>query len=146
MTTTRRIVKASEEGVWQVLADGWLYPVWVVGASRMRAVEASWPARGSRIHHSVGTWPLLIDDHTEVTACKPGTLLALRARAWPAGEASVTIRLRPVDGGTEVSIEERVIAGPGRLIPDALEAAALRWRNRETLLRLAFVAEGRSSW
>ena len=25
--------------VWAVLADGWLYPVWVVGAARMREVD-----------------------------------------------------------------------------------------------------------
>jgi hypothetical protein len=27
-----------------VLHDGWTYPVWVVGASRMRGVDPGWPA------------------------------------------------------------------------------------------------------
>ena len=54
----------SPEKVWEVLADGWLYPVWVVGASRMREVDDHWPAEGAKLHHSVGTWPALLDDTT----------------------------------------------------------------------------------
>lgn len=56
-----------------MLADGWLYPSWVVGASRMREVDVKWPASRSRIHHSVGVWPALIDDHTKVLESIPGT-------------------------------------------------------------------------
>ena len=66
MSTTSRPISATPEQVWEVLADGWLYPLFVVGASRMRDVDDDWPAVGSRLHHSVGTWPLLIDDTTEV--------------------------------------------------------------------------------
>ena len=36
MATNTRTVNAPPEKVWKVLSDGWLYPVWVVGASRMR--------------------------------------------------------------------------------------------------------------
>jgi uncharacterized protein YndB with AHSA1/START domain len=88
MSSQARIVKAPPTAVWEVLADGWLYPLWVVGASRIRDVDVSWPEQGSQIAHSVGAWPMLIDDTTEVTECRPGQLLALRARAWPAGEAA----------------------------------------------------------
>ena len=35
--TVSRVVQATPEQVWDVLADGWVYPVWVVGATRMRA-------------------------------------------------------------------------------------------------------------
>ncbi len=93
MSSQARIVKAPPTAVWEILADGWLYPLWVVGASRIRDVDPSWPEQGSQIAHSVGAWPMLIDDTTEVTECRPGQLLALRARAWPAGEAAVEIRL-----------------------------------------------------
>ena len=55
MSVNTRLVSATPEQVWDVLADGWLYPVWVVGASRMREVEDAWPAPGSKLHHSVGT-------------------------------------------------------------------------------------------
>ena len=43
--------------VFAVLSNGWLYPSWVVGASRIRAVEAAWPAEGAKIHHSFGIYP-----------------------------------------------------------------------------------------
>ena len=144
MSTNTRTIEATPDQVWQVLADGWLYPLWVVGASRMREVEDAWPAPGSKLHHSVGSWPVLISDETEVLESVPGSLLRLRAAAWPSGEAGVTIRLRPVDDGTEVTIEEDAIAGPGRLVPAPLRHAGLRWRNVETLRRLAFVAERRT--
>ena len=39
MSINTRAVDATPDQVWQVLADGWLYPLWVVGASRMRDVD-----------------------------------------------------------------------------------------------------------
>jgi hypothetical protein len=143
--TTTRTVHASPAEVWNVLADGWLFPVWVVGASRMREVEHSWPDDGARLHHSLGAWPVLINDDTEVVQSEPDRLLSLRGRGWPLGEVSIVIRLRPVGADTEVVIEEDVVAGPGHLVPKPLRALALRWRNIETLRRLAYVAERRTS-
>ena len=46
MSTRSRTIKATPERVWSVLADGWLYPLFVVGASRMRDVDEGWPAVG----------------------------------------------------------------------------------------------------
>ncbi len=143
MSTNRRIIRATPDQVWQVLADGWLYPLWVVGASRMRDVDADWPRRGSHLHHSVGSWPVLLDDDTEVLAAEPGVRLELRARAWPTGEAHVTLHLHPVGTDTEVVIEEDVSAGPARFVPAPLRHLPLTWRNVESLRRLAFVVEGR---
>lgn len=57
MSENTTVINASTDDVWSVLSDGWLYPLWVVGASRMRDVDEDWPAVGSRIHHSVGVWP-----------------------------------------------------------------------------------------
>ena len=144
MAMNSRIVQASPEQVWEVLCDGWLYPLWVVGASRMRDVDEHWPAEGSRLHHSVGSWPLLLDDHTEVMESTPGTMLRLKARAWPTGEAHVTLRLSPAGSGTEVVIEEDAASGPARLVPGPLRSAGMKWRNAEALRRLAFVAERRT--
>jgi uncharacterized protein YndB with AHSA1/START domain len=143
MSTNTREIDATPDEVWRVLSDGWLYPLWVVGASRMREVDGSWPEKGSQLHHSVGSWPLLLDDSTEVLECVPGSLLRLQARAWPSGEAGVTIRLRPVGTGTEVTIEEDAESGPGTLVPKPLRDPVLAWRNTETLRRLAFIAERR---
>ncbi|HET7761097.1 MAG TPA: SRPBCC family protein, partial [Phycicoccus sp.] len=64
MTVTTRTMNAPAARVWNVLADGWLYPVWVVGATRMREVESSWPAPGAQLHHSFGVWPAMISDST----------------------------------------------------------------------------------
>jgi hypothetical protein len=144
MSTNTRVVHATPDQVWHVLGDGWLYPLWVVGASRMRAVDDHWPAAGSRLYHSVGSWPLLIDDTTEVKEVTPGAMLRLRARAWPTGEAEVVIRLRAQGVDTEVEIEENAVAGPAALIPGLIEDPLLGWRNVEALRRLALLVEGRA--
>lgn len=144
MSTTTRTVSATPEQVWEVLADGWLYPLFVVGASRMREVDDTWPAVGSRLHHSVGTWPLLIDDTTEVLEVDEGRRLLLKARGWPAGEAHVEISLEPSGDATVVTMVEDATAGPGLLVPKPARDVQLHWRNVEALRRLAFVVEGRT--
>ena len=144
MVVTRRRIKADPGTVFGVISDGWTYPSWVVGAIRMRAVEEDFPAPGTRLHHSVGVWPLMIQDHTEVTRCDPGKRLVLLARAWPAGEAIVDIELEPDGDGTLVTMREDAVAGPGRLVPGPIRAAGLVVRNEETLRRLASLAERRT--
>ncbi len=144
MSTTTRAVAATPEQVWEVLSDGWLYPLFVVGASRMRDVDESWPAVGSQLHHSVGTWPLLIDDSTEVLEVDPGRRLLLEARGWPAGEAHVEISVEASGATSVVTIREDVSSGPGLLVPKPARDLQLHWRNTETLRRLAFVVEGRT--
>ena len=127
-----------------MLADGWLYPLWVVGAARMRRVDAGWPAEGTRIHHSVGLWPLLINDHTEVLEVTPGKFLRLRARAWPVGAAEIAISLTPNGEHTDVRLDEEVTSGPGTLVPPPIEGLSLKLRNSEALQRLANIAERRA--
>jgi hypothetical protein len=140
----RRFVKASSDAVWDVLADGWSYSSWVVGTARVRAVEDSWPAVGSKIHHSFGTWPILLDDHTNVVSESPGEWLELQARGWPAGEARVRLDLRGMSSGCEVTIVEDAVSGPGALVPKAVRQPLIVVRNRESLRRLALIAEGRT--
>jgi hypothetical protein len=143
-TNTRDLPTTPPAAVWDVLADGWLYPLWVVGASRMREVDDEWPAVGARLHHSVGSWPLLINDVTEVIDAVPGSSLTLSAKARPTGVAEVKISLEAVGPGTRIVIEEDAVSGPARLMPKPLRDAQLRWRNTETLRRLAYVAERRT--
>ena len=145
MAENTRLVHATPQEVWDVLSDGWLYPVWVVGASRMREVEETWPAVGARLHHSVGIWPTLIDDNTEVVEMVELQSLSLRARGWPIGEARVDIHLEPVGAETEVTISEDAVSGPGTLVPPPVRGLTLKWRNTETLRRLAYIAERRTS-
>ena len=143
MIEVEATVEATPESVWRVLADGWLYPLWVVGASRIRQVDDTWPEPGSKIHHSVGLWPALIDDDTEVIECLPGSVIALRAKAWPAGEATVKVRLEPHGAGTRVRMQEDATAGPARLVPKPVRAPVVAMRNRESLLRLGWLSERR---
>lgn len=141
--TISRRVAAPADAVWSVLADGWSYANWVVGAARVRDVDSGWPAKGTRVHHSFGLWPLLIQDFTRVESVTPQRELVMTARGWPVGEAHVHISVRP-DGAeaSEVTITEDAVSGPGKLIPPPIRHLLLGPRNRETLHRLALLAEG----
>lgn len=139
-----RDVEAPASAVWQVLCDGWTYANWVVGASRIRDVDPDWPERGSRIQHSVGPWPAQIQDSTKALRSTAERELALRARAWPLGEAQVVLDIDPTGPDTcRVGMSEDAVAGPGRLLPHRLRQALIAPRNRESLFRLALIAEGR---
>lgn len=143
MSRNVRAMTCSPQAVFEVLADGWLYPGWVVGASRMRDVDDAWPAERSRLHHSVGVWPLLIDDETVSLEWHPPNRAVVRAKGWPIGEARVTIDVRARGDGCLVRIQEEPVEGPGSWIPRFLTEPLLHLRNRETLHRLAFLAQGR---
>jgi hypothetical protein len=134
----------SAEDIFAVLADGWSYATWVVGAARIRDVEENWPEVGARIHHSVGAWPFLLSDNTEVERVDRPHLIQLRVRAWPTGEGRVIVTLRPAEAGTEVVMEEYAVSGPARLVPRPAQALMLHHRNVEALRRLAFLAEHRA--
>lgn len=142
--TLSRQVEAPASAVWEVLSDGWSYATWVVGASRVRDVDAGWPAEGTRVHHSFGVWPAVIQDFTRVERSTPPTDLVLTARGWPVGEARVHISVSE-DGPARsvVTISEDATTGPGKLIPGPVRHAILVPRNKETLHRLALLAEGR---
>ncbi|NHC47617.1 SRPBCC family protein [Motilibacter aurantiacus] len=143
MVTVERFTPASPEAVWAVLVDGWAYANWVVGTSAIRDVDRGWPEEGARIHHSVGAWPLTIDDTTHSRRCEPLRLLHLRARGWPLGEADVVLELAPEGDGTRVTMSEDASEGPGRFVPAPLRWASIAPRNKESLRRLARLAENR---
>ncbi|WP_159500314.1 SRPBCC domain-containing protein [Microbacterium sp. 18062] len=145
MSRNVRLVRCSPDDVFRVLGNGWLFPSWVVGASRMRDVGDDWPAVGSRLHHSFGVWPVLIDDATEVLEIDPPHRIVLRAKGWPLGEAKVVIDVKPHGSGALVRMQEEAVAGPGSLIPAPALDLPLHWRNNETLHRLAYLAEGMSA-
>lgn len=142
--TVSRTTSASPDQVFAVLADGWSYATWVVGASRVRAVDAGWPATGSRIHHSFGLWPLVIDDVSTVLATEPGRHLRLQAQGHPLGEATVDVTLHPDGEGCRVEIREDATSGLGTLVPAPVRQLGMVPRNIEALRRLCLVAEGRA--
>ncbi|GAA1381225.1 SRPBCC family protein [Pseudonocardia kongjuensis] len=143
MIEVRRRLGATPGQVDAVLADGWTYGLWVVGAVHIREVSEDWPKPGARIRHSIGAWPLMIEDRTYVEEYEPGRLLQLRAHAGPAGTARVRLEWEPDGDGSTVRMSEDAIAGPGRLVPPPVRAPLLRLRNGESLARLAAIARGR---
>jgi uncharacterized protein YndB with AHSA1/START domain len=144
MSTVSRDIHAPVSVVWEVLSDPWLYASWVVGAARIRGVDGRWPDAGSRLHHSVGLWPMLLSDDTEVEESVAGSRLQLLAKGWPGGEARVRLELAGHgDATTTVTMIEDAVSGPGRFIPSPVRRAALHVRNVESLQRLAYIAEGR---
>lgn len=144
--TVKRETSASRQRVWDVLADGWTYSQWVVGTSRMRAVEPNWPAPGSTIYHSFGIWPALLDDSTEVVASEPTRELVLVANGRPFGRARVTLRLFDVvDGGCRIEMAEVPVSPPLSWLPDRVSLTAAFPRNRECTWRLAALAERRTA-
>ena len=134
---------ASADRVWGVLSDGWRYADWVVGADRIRAVDADWPQVGARLQHSVGQWPGQVHDETEVLDCDPARRLVLQARLRPFGEARVELTVDPLpEGGCEISIAEDVTSGPAALVLGPVRRFVLDVRNVEVLRRLVSAAEG----
>ncbi|MFT7838604.1 SRPBCC family protein [Saccharothrix sp. BKS2] len=140
MIEVRTTVPAPVDRVFAVLTDGWSYAGWVVGAAHIREVDPGWPAVGTRIHHSVGAWPIAVRDVTVVRAVEPLKLLDLEARLWPIGAARVRLELTEVPDGTEVVMSEEAIKGPTARLPESVQALFLVPRNRESLRRLADLA------
>jgi hypothetical protein len=56
----------------------------------------------------------------------------------------VEITVNAAANGSLVSIAEDVTDGPGQLVPQPVRVAGIDVRNRETLRRLAYLAEGRT--
>src|SRR5689334_14331359 len=141
--TVKRDTAATRQQVWDVVADGWTYSQWVVGNSRMRAVDPRWPATGSKIHHTIGVWPLALNDETEVESSTPLEELVLLAKSRPFGGARIVLRLFATSTGCRIEMAEVPVGGPLNLLPRRLALAAAYPRNRECLARLAALAERR---
>lgn len=144
MATTRRVIHATPEEVFAVLADGWLFPSWVVGASRMRSVDPNWPHVGSELRHSFGVWPFVLNDDTTALRWDPPHHFVVRPEGWPLGAALVSIEVRPHRDGARVRMTEKPVSGPVTLVPRLFLWLPLVIRNREALHRLAFLAEGKA--
>ncbi len=133
---------APPEAVFSVLSDGWRYADWVVGAKKIRNVDADWPTPGSKFHHRVGIGPIEINDSSKLEAIDPPRSMTLNVRARPAGVARVHITLEPDgEGGTRIEMDEHPIAGIAKVTDNPIQRALLRGRNLEALRRLKNLAE-----
>ena len=57
--------------------------------------------------------------------------------------AEVLLRIQPRGAACTITIQEDAVEGPGSLIPRPARQLAILPRNRETLRRLAYIAENR---
>jgi uncharacterized protein YndB with AHSA1/START domain len=139
-----RDMSVPPEKVFAVFDDGWLYGLWVVGASHIRDVEENWPEVGSKIYHAFGGWPVLVRDQTTVLEYDRPRRLVLQARAWPAGQARIELTTTPTaDGGSHVELNEYPVSGIGKAVHNPAFERLLYRRNIESLARLAALAERR---
>ena len=137
MGVTRRQMRGlSPRQVFDVLRDGHSYGDWVVGTRTIRAVDAGWPAEGTRLHYTVGYGPLRKDDETRSLGYVPDVRLELEAQAWPAGTARIVLTAEPHADGSLVVIDEAPHRGLVKLLHNPLADLLVKARNVETLRRL----------
>lgn len=144
MAVVSRNAPVGVEDVYAVLQNGSLYAAWVVGTAHIRDVDDGWPSVGTRIHHSVGAWPVMLQDITQVLEADPPRRLLLRAHGWPAGAAHVEITLAPQGAGTLITIDEKPAAGPAKWVYGRWTDRLIHARNVEALSRLCDLARNQS--
>ncbi len=137
-------ITASPEEVFEVLDDADAYPRWVVGARRLRRVDADWPREGSEFHHAIGLPGAELHDSTEVLEHEPLHRIVLEVRFRPTGTARVEISVDPVEGGSVVTMEEHPHTGPVSWLPRLVTDPALHLRNALSLQRLRHEVEQRA--
>jgi uncharacterized protein YndB with AHSA1/START domain len=140
VATNTRYMPVPPEAVWDVLADPGDYGYWVVGSKVIRDAEPDWPAPGSKFHHTVGVGPLKVSDHTVSVEAERPRLLKIRAKGRPLGTATVTMKMRPKDGGTVVEMVENPDGIFRPLAVNPVLHVATKLRNAEALMRLEELA------
>ena len=133
--------------VYRVIVDPSTSPDWLLGAQKIRRIDAAWPQVGSSFHHTVGAGPLRISDHSAVLEAQAPEMLRLEAHIGVFGSAQVTFRLTEHDGMTEVELSEVPSGGLLRVgwhtFGRLWLALGLWGRNQLTLDRLrTFIENG----
>jgi uncharacterized protein YndB with AHSA1/START domain len=141
VATTRTLIEATPDRIFDVLADPETYADWVVGSSEIRDADKNWPAVGSRFHHSVGVWPLRVKDNTRVIAVDRPVRLKMHARARPLGTACVELVLEAHPDGTHVTMNETAGDTLSLVAINPLTDWLVHLRNVESLRRLKRIAE-----
>ena len=136
-------VSASPEAVFDVLDDAYAYPRWVVGARRVRRVDASWPAVGSKFHHAIGTAAGELHDSSKVLERQRPDRIVLEVRFRPTGVAHVEIDVTSDGDKSLVTIVESPTCGPVSHVPGFITDPLLFVRNALGLQRLRHEVERR---
>lgn len=139
-----QVVAAPADVVWDLLSDGWSYATWVVGSVDVRDVDDAWPAEGSRLHHAVGLWPVLLPGTIRVVESEAPRHLLLEVGSGPLGRGLVSLAVEPQGGDRcVVTMIEDASSGPASAVPMTVRQSVIVRRNAEALHRLAARAEGR---
>ncbi|MGW0841754.1 SRPBCC family protein [Streptomyces sp. NPDC002787] len=141
MAIRHRLIKASPQAVWAVLADGNRYAEWVVGTSDSEPVRGQWPQVDSAIGYEVRVGPVRLSNETVVRHCEEGSVLELEARAGALGTARISLELRPWGRHCLVIADEHPLQGVGGTLHNVGVEALIQLRHRAMLARLARVCE-----
>lgn len=136
-------VSAPPEAVFDVLDDAYAYPRWVVGARRVRRVDPSWPALGSKFHHAICTAAGELHDSSKILERTPPDRIVLEVRFRPTGVANVEIDVQREDDNSIVTITETPTDGPVSHLPRFVTDPLLYVRNALALQRLRHEIESR---
>jgi uncharacterized protein YndB with AHSA1/START domain len=144
MARTELTINASAERIFEVLSDPDTYAYWVVGSKKIRSSDPDWPRPGSRFYHKVGVGPITIHDHSEVEKATPPTFLQLKVKARPLGTARVKMEIEELGPDeSRVTMIEDAADPLTAVVFNPLTHLIMRGRNKESLARLAALAEGR---
>lgn len=143
MASTSITIDTPASAVYASLLDAWTYEIWVGGTKTVRDVEATWPAVGSRFHHSIGVGPLMTRDTTKLLRAETDKLVELNVQLWPAGEGVVRLELEEIAGATRVTMHEDFIKGPLAWGDNKLQQLLVKVRNDWSLDKLRNVVEQR---
>jgi uncharacterized protein YndB with AHSA1/START domain len=134
-------VSASPDVVFDVLDDPCAYPRWVVGARRVRRVDATWPAVGSKFHHAIGSALGELHDSSKVLERNRPHRMVLEVRFRPTGVARVEIDVVPDGEESIITLVESPTCGPAALVPRFITDPLLAIRNALALQRLRHEVE-----
>ncbi|MFF1442252.1 SRPBCC family protein [Streptomyces sp. NPDC058295] len=141
MAVRHRLVKASPQTVWDVLADGDRYAEWVVGTSSTQEKTGEWPRVDAKIAYEIRVGPVTLANETVVRRCREPDVLELEARAGVLGTARIAFELRPWGPHCLVILDEHPLQGVGGLLHNAGVEVVTQLRHRALLGRLAKVCE-----
>jgi hypothetical protein len=112
MSANTRDMAVTPHDVFTVLLDPWAYPLWVVGTKRVRGVDDTWPAEGSRFYHAVGAGPAELKDSSRLLEIDVPRRMVLEVRFRPVGTAIVELDVEPAPNGCRVTLTEQPLRGP----------------------------------
>jgi uncharacterized protein YndB with AHSA1/START domain len=132
------LIDAQPSEVWEVLADGYSYPRWVVGTRAVESVDPSWPAVGANLHYRAGVGRLQIGDVTTVRISEPPHHLEMEAHMRLV-TVRISVEVRSWAEQSLVIVDEHPLRGSTLVFENPLSEGLLTIRNRLMLTRLADV-------